>query len=143
MANDYYDFNPSPAVWALLLTGMVLFVLAISALLIVQVANGEATGPIVREVEPMAGGSARGRARGASSRRPSGGQGILRRPGQGATTVTMVATGYGRSAHERTRRESNCAPLQVPTPFGSTRCGIVPSAPVGPPGRATGCGAVW
>ena len=55
MANDYYDFNPSPAVWALLLTGMVLFVLAISALLIVQVANGEATGPIVREVEPMAG----------------------------------------------------------------------------------------
>jgi hypothetical protein len=44
MANDYYDFNPSPAIWVLLLSGMILFVLAISILLIVGVDRGQATG---------------------------------------------------------------------------------------------------
>ena len=44
MTNDYYDFNPSPAVWVLLLTGMILFVLAISLLLILGVDRGQATG---------------------------------------------------------------------------------------------------
>jgi len=55
MANDYYDFNPSPAIWVLLLTGMILFVLAISLLLIVGVDRGQATGSTPRsEAEPPA-----------------------------------------------------------------------------------------
>ena len=53
MANDYYDFNPSPAIWVLLLTGMILFVLAISLLLIFGVDRGQATGSAPRaEAEP-------------------------------------------------------------------------------------------
>jgi len=43
-ANDYYDFNPSPGAWALLLSGMVLFVLVLSVLLIYFVDRGQATG---------------------------------------------------------------------------------------------------
>ena len=43
-ANDYYDFNPSPGIWALMLSAMVLFVLAISVLLIYMVDRGQATG---------------------------------------------------------------------------------------------------
>ena len=34
MRNDYYDFNPSAATWALLLAGVVVFVLALCVLLI-------------------------------------------------------------------------------------------------------------
>lgn len=44
-ANDYYDFNPSPTVWALLLTGIVLFVLVLSGLLIYFVDRGQFSGP--------------------------------------------------------------------------------------------------
>jgi flagellar basal body-associated protein FliL len=48
MANDYYDFNPSATIWVLLLSGMILFVLAISILLIVMVDRGQATGSVSR-----------------------------------------------------------------------------------------------
>lgn len=48
-ANDYYDFNPSPMVWALLLSVMVLFVLAISVMLIYFVDRGQVSG---RRAEP-------------------------------------------------------------------------------------------
>jgi hypothetical protein len=41
MANDYYDFNPSATTWALLLTGFVLFVVALSVLLIYMIARSE------------------------------------------------------------------------------------------------------
>jgi hypothetical protein len=44
-ANDYYDFNPSPTTWAILLTGIALFVLAISLVLIVMVDRGQGSGP--------------------------------------------------------------------------------------------------
>ena len=44
MANDYYDFNPTAGTWAILLTVMVLFVLAICVLLIAMVHRSEAVG---------------------------------------------------------------------------------------------------
>lgn len=44
MANDYYDFNPSASTWAILLTVIVLFVVALSLLLIVMVDRGTAEG---------------------------------------------------------------------------------------------------
>ena len=50
-ANDYYDFNPSPTTWAILLSGFVLFVVALSLLLILMVHRGETPGP-VRAAEP-------------------------------------------------------------------------------------------
>jgi hypothetical protein len=44
MANDYYDFNPSATTWVLMLSGMVLFVVALSLLLIYLVhRSGQAT----------------------------------------------------------------------------------------------------
>ena len=54
MSNDYYDFNPSPAVWAVLLTGMVVFVLALSVFLIVGIARGEADGAVADAREDRA-----------------------------------------------------------------------------------------
>ena len=52
-ANDYYDFNPSPTTWALLLTVVVLFVLAISGAFIYLVSRSEASGPARQpEAEP-------------------------------------------------------------------------------------------
>jgi flagellar basal body-associated protein FliL len=55
-ANDYYDFNPSPTTWALLLTVVVLFVLAISGAFIYLVSRGETSGPARRtEAEPPTG----------------------------------------------------------------------------------------
>jgi hypothetical protein len=44
-ANDYYDFNPSPTTWALMLTGFVVFVLVLSLLLILMVDRGADSGP--------------------------------------------------------------------------------------------------
>lgn len=41
MANDYYDFNPSATTWALLLGAFVLFVMALSVLLIYMIARSE------------------------------------------------------------------------------------------------------
>jgi hypothetical protein len=51
-ANDYYDFNPSPGTWALMLTVMVLFVLAISVLLIYLVDRGQVTSGTAEAVSP-------------------------------------------------------------------------------------------
>jgi hypothetical protein len=52
-ANDYYDFNPSPTTWAILLTAIVLFVLALSLLLILMVHRGEASGRVATaQAEP-------------------------------------------------------------------------------------------
>jgi hypothetical protein len=46
MTNDYYDFNPSATTWVLMLSGMVLFVVALSLLLIYLVhRSGQATAP--------------------------------------------------------------------------------------------------
>ena len=46
MANDYYDFNPSATTWVLMLSCMVLFVVALSLLLIYLVhRSGQATAP--------------------------------------------------------------------------------------------------
>jgi len=42
MANDYYDFNPSATTWVLMLTGVVVFVLALALLLIYMIARSEA-----------------------------------------------------------------------------------------------------
>lgn len=42
MANQYYDFNPSATTWALLLSVMVVFVLALSVLLIAMISRAEA-----------------------------------------------------------------------------------------------------
>lgn len=42
MANQYYDFNPSATTWALLLSVMVVFVLALSVLLIAMIYRAEA-----------------------------------------------------------------------------------------------------
>lgn len=42
MTNDYYDFNPSATTWALLLTGIVVFVVALCVLLIYFIARSEA-----------------------------------------------------------------------------------------------------
>jgi hypothetical protein len=42
MTNDYYDFNPSAATWALMLTGIVVFVVALCVLLIYFIARSEA-----------------------------------------------------------------------------------------------------
>jgi hypothetical protein len=41
MANDYYDFNPSATTWALLLSAFVVFVMALSVLLIYMIARSE------------------------------------------------------------------------------------------------------
>lgn len=43
-ANGYDEFNPSPTTWAILLTCIALFVLAISVVLIVMVDRGQASG---------------------------------------------------------------------------------------------------
>jgi hypothetical protein len=46
MPNDYYDFNPSATTWVLMLGCMVLFVVALSLLLIYLVhRSGQATAP--------------------------------------------------------------------------------------------------
>jgi hypothetical protein len=45
-ANDYYDFNPSPTTWAILLSVFVLFVVALSLVLILMVHRGAASGPV-------------------------------------------------------------------------------------------------
>jgi hypothetical protein len=54
MTNDYYDFNPSATTWVLMLTGVVLFVVALTALFIVLITRSEATGPVraISEVPP-------------------------------------------------------------------------------------------
>ena len=55
VANDYYDFNPSPATWAIMLTAFVVFVVALSIVLILMVHRGEASGPAPAAlVEPPA-----------------------------------------------------------------------------------------
>ncbi|HEX7717939.1 MAG TPA: hypothetical protein VF416_11655 [Marmoricola sp.] len=53
-ANDYYDFNPSATTWAILLTGFVVFVVALSVVLIWMVDRGQANGPVTaaKPVEP-------------------------------------------------------------------------------------------
>ena len=43
MRNDYYDFNPSAAAWALMLSGVVVFVLALCVLLIYFIHRSEVT----------------------------------------------------------------------------------------------------
>jgi hypothetical protein len=53
-ANDYYDFNPSPTTWSIMLSVFVLFVVALSLLLILMVHRGEASGPVqVAQPEPQ------------------------------------------------------------------------------------------
>jgi hypothetical protein len=47
--NDYYDFNPSAATWALMLTVVVLFTVGLCVLLIVAISRSEAS--TVRAVE--------------------------------------------------------------------------------------------
>lgn len=55
-ASPYYDFNPSAATWAVLLSVMVVFVLAISGLFILMVDRGAASGPAPRpEAAPASG----------------------------------------------------------------------------------------
>jgi hypothetical protein len=62
MPNDYYDFNPSATTWALMLGGVVLFVLALCVLLIVAIQRSEATAVTARteqqEDEPLRASSA-------------------------------------------------------------------------------------
>jgi flagellar biogenesis protein FliO len=54
MPNDYYDFNPSATTWVLMLSGMVLFVIALSLLLIYLVHRaGQATAPATTEAQPQ------------------------------------------------------------------------------------------
>jgi flagellar biogenesis protein FliO len=54
MPNDYYDFNPSATTWVLMLSGMVLFVVALSLLLIYLVHRaGQATAPARTEAQPQ------------------------------------------------------------------------------------------
>ena len=52
MPNDYYDFNPSATTWALMLGGVVLFVLALCVLLIVAIRRSEATAVTARTEQP-------------------------------------------------------------------------------------------
>ena len=48
MANDYYDFNPSATTWALMLTGVVLFTVALCVVLIMAISRIEASSVTVR-----------------------------------------------------------------------------------------------
>lgn len=57
MANDYYDFNPSATTWALMLTGVVLFTVALCVVLIMAISRIEASSVTVRVEAPEADGS--------------------------------------------------------------------------------------
>lgn len=60
MPNDYYDFNPSATTWVLMLSGMVLFVVVLSLLLIYLVhRSGQATAP-TKDAEAARTGAAPG-----------------------------------------------------------------------------------
>ena len=54
MPNDYYDFNPSATTWALMLTGVVLFTVALCVVLIVAISRNEASSVTVRTEAPEA-----------------------------------------------------------------------------------------
>lgn len=57
MANDYYDFNPSATTWALMLTGVVLFTVALCVVLIMAISRIEASTVTVRAEAPEADGA--------------------------------------------------------------------------------------
>ncbi|RNM11094.1 hypothetical protein [Nocardioides pocheonensis] len=52
MANYYYDFNPSATTWALMLSGVVLFTVALCVVLIVAISRIEASSVTVRTEAP-------------------------------------------------------------------------------------------
>ena len=52
MANDYYDFNPSATTWALMLTGVLLFTVALCVVLITAISRIEASSVTVRAEAP-------------------------------------------------------------------------------------------